>query len=281
MILIGEELTLRVARISDLGYMLTDGKEDVLLHFKQALCEHKINDEVTVFIYSDKNKRATASEHTPYCTITKEGFVEVVDKLPGIGVFVNVNTPKDILISKDYLPYEESLWPEIGDKLLIRLKVKKDILVGKPINRYDIVALHKNHTYALFEQVSGYVCRVTEKGIGIVTNELMYVFVPNNQFRGEHRMGQEVLVTITKSLEGEYYGMLNAKKEEMIDVDRKIILDYLNAHNGVMKLTAKSSAEEVEKLLKMSRKAFKRAYGGLYKDKLIRFDDIKTYLCNE
>ena len=60
MILIGEELTLRVARISDLGYMLTDGKEDVLLHFKQALCEHKINDEVTVFIYSDKNKRATA-----------------------------------------------------------------------------------------------------------------------------------------------------------------------------------------------------------------------------
>ena len=45
-----------------------------------------------------------------------------------------------------------------------------------------------------------------------------------------------------------------------------------------MKLTAKSSSEEVEALLKLSRKAFKRAYGGLYKDHLIEFDENKTYL---
>lgn len=279
--IIGEQITLRVVRISDLGYMLSDGKEEVLLHFKQALTEHKVDDKVNVFIYSDKNKRATASESIPYCTVSNEGFVEVIDKLPGIGVFVNINTPKDILISKDYLPYEESLWPNVNDKLLIRLKVKKDMLVGKPLNRYDIVALHKNHTYAQFEQVTGYICRISEKGIGIVTNELMYVFVPNAQFRGDHRMGEEVLVTITKSIDSEYYGMLNAQKEEMIFIDRKIILDYLNEHNGVMKLTAKSSAIDVEKILKMSRKAFKRAYGGLYKDGLIRFDDEKTYLCDK
>ena len=49
-------------------------------------------------------------------------------------------------------------------------------------------------------------------------------------------------------------------------------------HNNSMKLTAKSSSEEVFKVLKMSRKAFKRAYGGLYKDHIIDFDDYKTFI---
>jgi predicted RNA-binding protein (virulence factor B family) len=48
-------------------------------------------------------------------------------------------------------------------------------------------------------------------------------------------------------------------------------------HGGSMPLTAKSSSEDVFKYLKMSRKAFKRAYGGLYKDQIIEFDDNKTY----
>ena len=91
-------------------------------------------------------------------------------------------------------------------------------------------------------------------------------------------MGQEVNVSITKEIDDEYYGTLNAHKEILMEGDREIILDYLKNHHGVMKLTAKSSAEEVEALLGMSRKAFKRAYGGLYKDSLITFDEEKTLL---
>ena len=53
MINIGEYSELNVVRKSDLGYMLTDGKEEVLLHFKQALCEHEVGDKLKVFIYSD------------------------------------------------------------------------------------------------------------------------------------------------------------------------------------------------------------------------------------
>ena len=45
-----------------------------------------------------------------------------------------------------------------------------------------------------------------------------------------------------------------------------------------MPLDAKSSSEDVEKILNISRKAFKRALGGLYKDELIYFKDSKTYL---
>ena len=42
--------------------------------------------------------------------------------------------------------------------------------------------------------------------------------------------------------------------------------------------TEESSSEEVEKVFNMSRKAFKRALGGLYKDQIVEFDETKTYL---
>lgn len=278
MIKLGEYNQLTVKRKSDLGYMLTDGINEVLLHYKESSREYNVNDTVNVFIYSDKGKRPTATETEPLCTLEKSGVCKVVEVFSGMGVFVNINTPKDVLISKDYLPYNESLWPLVGERMLISLKIKHDILVGKPLNRFDIIALKKNVNYADYEEVEGFVVRVSEKGIGIATNDLMYVFVPNSQLRGDYRVGQEVKVTITKAINGEYYGSLISHKENMIDGDRKIILNYLNNHHGVMKLTAKSSSEEVEALLKLSRKAFKRAYGGLYKDHLIEFDENKTYL---
>ena len=91
-------------------------------------------------------------------------------------------------------------------------------------------------------------------------------------------MGQEVNVTITKVVNGECYGTLNAHKEVLVDTDKEIILDYLKSHHGIMKLSAKSSSEEIERTLKMSRKAFKRALGSLYKERIVETDDEKTTL---
>ena len=278
MIKLGEFNKLKVVRKSDLGYMLTDGKSEILMHFKQSLRELNDGEEVDVFVYADKGKRLTGSMLEPIVTLEKASFVEVVDVISGVGVFVNINTPKDILVSKDYLPYDDGMWPVVGDYLFIRLKHKGDILVGKPLNRFEIKELRSEVKYADYEHVDGYVCRITEKGIGIITIDRIYVFVPLNQYRGKLRLGQRVNVCITKSMDGECYGTLNAHKEELIDSDKEIILNYLREHGGVMKLTAKSSSEEIEGVFQMSRKAFKRAYGGLYKDEVITFTDDKTFL---
>ncbi len=278
MINLGEYNNLTVVRKSDLGYMLTDGKEEVLLHFSQSTSEHKDNEEVKVFIYADKKERPTATEITPTATINDAGFAKVVDVIAGVGVFVNINTPKDILISKDYLPYDETLWPIVGDEILAILKIKKDVLAAKPIGRFDIIALKRMVNYIEGEDVNAVVVRVGEKGLSLATHDPMYIFVPNTQLRGKHRLGESLKVTITKKIENEYYGRLNGQKEEMIEPDKKIILDYLDKHHGVMKITAKTSAEIVEKELGLSRKAFKRAYGGLYKDRVIDFDEEKTFV---
>ena len=278
MIKLGEYNKLKIVRKSDLGYMLTDGDSEVLLHFSQSLNEHKDGEEINVFIYSDKKERLTATEIKPTATIEEAGFAKVVDVIPGAGVFVNINTPKDILVSKDNLPYDTELWPQKDDLLFIRLKIKKDSLIGKPLNRFDIISLRKNVMYAEQEQVNAHVCKISDAGISLITNDMMYVFVPETQLRGKHRLGMDVVVTITKALDGEFYGTLNQHKELLMDTDRELILDYMKKHNDSMPLTAKSSSEDVFKYLKMSRKAFKRAYGGLYKDHIIDFDDTKSFI---
>ena len=278
MINLGKYNKLKVVRKSDLGYMLSDGTDEILMHFSQANVELEIGKEVTVFVYSDKEKRPCATMEEVKATISDAGFVKVIEVLPKIGVFVDNNTTKDVLISKDYLPYSDETWPQVDDTLFIRLKEKKNVLVGKPLNRFDIIELHSEFKYEDYQSVLGYVCRVNEKGIGIVTVDRVYVFVPLSQLRGVYRMGQEVNVTITKVVNGECYGTLNAHKEVLVDTDKEIILDYLKSHHGIMKLSAKSSSEEIERTLKISRKAFKRALGSLYKERIVETDDEKTTL---
>lgn len=278
MIEVGKINKLKVIRKSDLGYMLSNGDEEVLMHYKQANKELNISDDVEVYIYTDKENRKTATMQEAVLLMGKPNFAKVVQIIPGIGVFVNNNTPKDLFVSKDYLPYDFDLWPVIDDVLFVELKLKKNSLVAKPVNRFDVIALNKNVKYAELEKKDAYVLRISEKGIGLITNDLVYVFVPKHQLRRNYRLGEMVNVTITKMVDKEAYGTLNEHKEILMDTDKEIILNYLKNHHGVMKLTAKSSAEEVEKIFGISRKAFKRAYGALYKEELISFDEEKTYL---
>lgn len=277
MIEIGKRNSLRMVRKSDLGFMLTDGKEEILMHYKESTKELEVGEQVSVYVYTDKENRKTATMQDPKLFLDEPNFVTVVNNIE-TGIFIDNGTPKDLLVSKDFLPYCQEQWPIVGDTLFCGLKLKKNYLVAKPLGRYDILACHSSKVYEENAKVIAYVQRILEKGIGLITEDRIYVFVPNTQLRRQYRLGEKVEVTITKMLAGEAYGTLNEHKEILMDEDKNTILKYLEAHNGIMNLTAKSSSEEVEKIFNMSRKAFKRAYGALYKEQRIDFDDTKTFL---
>lgn len=281
MIKAGYNYTLKVNRKSDLGYMLQDEEGDeVLLHFREALEDIKVGDNVNVFIYYDKMHRLCATCNKPYVTMKHPGFVSVLEIISGTGVFVSNNTTKDILVSLDYLPYDFKLWPQVDDKLLVLLKEKKNTLFAKPLNRYEINELANNDIkYELNQVVNAYIYHITQDGISLVTKDYKNIFVHKTQSRGVHRMGENVNVKIIHVKDNnEYNGSLIEQKENQIDPDKELLLSYLKAHNNVLNLDAKSSSEEVESILPLSRKAFKRALGGLYKDELVYFENGKTYL---
>jgi predicted RNA-binding protein (virulence factor B family) len=56
------------------------------------------------------------------------------------------------------------------------------------------------------------------------------------------------------------------------------ILDELKQHNGFLPLTDKSPPELIRDRLGMSKKTFKKAVGGLYKQRLISIEADGIYL---
>ena len=272
----GLSYELKIIRKTDLGYMLGEENDDVLLHFKEAHGEHNIGDVLKVFIYFDKKGRLCATENEPYVSQGHPGFAKVCDVISSVGVFVNINTGKDVLISKDYLPYDYKCWPNVDDTLLIELKVKKDTILGKPLNRFEIDDLHSNAQYEINSYQEAYVYRIGEAGINCVTKDMINIFVYKSMIRESYHVGQMVVVKIVYKNDKGYNGSFIEQKEKMLDSDREIILNYLNVNGGKMHIDAKSSSEEIEAKLHLSRKAFKRALGGLYKDRIVDFKDGYT-----
>lgn len=61
--------------------------------------------------------------------------------------------------------------------------------------------------------------------------------------------------------------------KNVISIETQKVLDALQRNNGSLALNDKSSPEEIKMRLAMSKKAFKRAIGSLYKQKTIVITD--------
>lgn len=55
----------------------------------------------------------------------------------------------------------------------------------------------------------------------------------------------------------------------VIELDTEKIVEAIYDHDGFLPLTDKSAPEDIKRILLMSKKAFKRAVGSLYKEKVI------------
>ena len=273
---IGQINKLEVLKETDIAYTLTNGKDQVFLHFNQTPKPLRVGEKVDAFLYYDQKKRLCATLETPLITTEKYGFVEVVDISTG-GVFVNIGINKDILLSKDYLTTSMNGWPKVGEKLPCILKVKTNQLTARIINKNDNI--EKPHLLNVGESASGIVSKLVPGGIGIYTNSFDYVFIHKSLLRKNFRLGEVVdFKVININQYNEYNASTIQNKEYARLSDSDDILNHLKANGGVMQLGNASSPEEISKILHMSKSAFKRAMGNLYKQQLIEIEDYKTRL---
>lgn len=273
---IGKINKLEVLKETDIAYTLTNGKDEVFLHFNQTPRILKVGEKVDAFLYYDQKKRLCATLETPLITTEKYGFVEVVDISTG-GVFVNIGINKDILLSKDYLTTSLNGWPKVGEILPCILKVKTNQLTARIINKND--EINQPHLLNIGDHASGVVSKLVPGGIGIYTNSFDYVFIHKSLLRKNFRLGEVVdFKVININQYNEYNASTIQNKEYSRLSDSDDILNHLKANGGVMHLGNASSPEEISKVLHMSKSAFKRAMGNLYKQHLIEIEDYRTIL---
>lgn len=283
MLKIGDINEFIVKRETDISYTLSPKDPElttyVFLHFNQATRKLIPGEEIKAFLYYDQKKRLCATMEEPLITVEKYGFVEVVDINDKAGVFVNIGISKDILLSADYLPNYHKAWPIVGDKLPCILKNKTDQLVARIINHEDkikeTIKLSKN------EEITGIVSKITPEGLGVYTEDYNYVFIHKSLIRKKYRLGEPITLKINHINEkGYYYGTTIAQKEVARIDDSEIILQYLDNFGGVLPLGNASTPEEIAKVLSMSKSAFKRAVGNLYKKRLILIEDHRIIKVN-
>ena len=57
----------------------------------------------------------------PFISVERPAFLEVKDVVSSLGVFLDMGISKDVLLSKDDLPFDYDLWPMVGDMIYVVL----------------------------------------------------------------------------------------------------------------------------------------------------------------
>ena len=269
----------KVERETKLGYTISDDEGEYFLHHNE--CNHQRFNEgdiIEAFLYSDKQKRIAATCFMPYITTQKGGLCEVVNKTE-TGAYVNIGISRDLLLSSDDLP--RKLMPNIGDKVLCKVRIKNNCLYIKLLTKNDIELMQTNVKLKNKDKVNGYVYRVTDDGVNFVDENYNIIFVHKSNLKKNYRVGEYIearIINDSRSDENEYSATTIEQKELVLEDDKNTILNYLENHFGVIPFSENTDPIIIERVFKMSKSAYKRALGSLYKDKLILIEENRIIL---
>jgi len=279
---LGKTNKLEVKYKNDIGYTLkNEFDNEIFLPFNQTDRELIIGETIDVFVLLDSKKRLVASYNKPFIKVDEPGFVKVTNVVENLGIFIDNNVLKDPIISSDDLPLDDKLWPLIGDTVLCKLKTTSTQLIAKLISPEEAKSLFNPTTKLVkFQKINAIVLKNGSQGVNLITLEGHNIFVFYKHKRRDYHIGEEVTVTINNVgiNDNSYNGSLLSSKVPLMEEDADIILNYLENNDGMMELNSKSDVEVIQNYFNMSKASFKRALGNLYKKRLIKFIDDKTFL---
>ncbi|WP_430790752.1 CvfB family protein [Virgibacillus flavescens] len=273
--------TMEVLRKIETGYVLKKDTEEILLHHNETEQELEEEQEVDVFLYTDKKGQLIATAKLPEIQRDVYGWAEVVEVLKNLGAFVDIGTTKEMLVSTDDLPLYESVWPKVGDKLYVTLGTdQKGRLLAIPATE-GIMDLKwvEAPVEVLNQSLNGRVYRTSREGSVILTEEGYRGFVHHSERKTEPRLGEMVSARVIEVKgDGSLNMSLRPLKQHGMNEDADIILKELADNDGVIPFGDKSDAEDIRGTFNISKSAFKRALGKLMKEGKIEQHDGETHL---
>lgn len=280
---------LKVERESPFGYFLSDGEEDVLLHYAEAKKQKlEIGEHIEVFLYNDHKGRVAATLEKPKLFIGEIEFLEVSDYQPKMGFFLELGINKQVLLPLVELPEEKSIWPESGDQVLVKLTHdKQGRLLATLVRDNEEVNNYLSKREVAEEQreirknsfISGIVLYHLSEGAQVLMDNNKIGFLHRSEQTSVVRLGQKVKVRVTYIREdGRINLSMKPLKAESQVSDADLILKVLNDRGGSMPYWDKTPPDLIMSKFKMSKAAFKRALGKLMKDGLVYQEEGWTYL---
>jgi len=281
MLAIGKYNTLTILRDTKVGLFLgnpekdPEGIHDVLLPNKYVPNEFEIGEELIVFVYLDHEERPVATTLAPYILLNEFALLRV-NYINQIGAFMDWGMEKDILV-----PFKEQARPmEKGKRYLVYLYMDKKtnrLVASSKTNQF----LSNDHlTVEKGEEVDLIVSHITEIGINVIINEQHKGLLYKDEVYDDAIRTGDRMRGFIKNIrpDNKIDVALHVQGYQSIEPNAEKILDELRANRGFLRLNDNSHPEDIKTVLKMSKKAFKKAIGALYKQKLIEIKDDGIYL---
>lgn len=272
MIELGKYQELEVCKKTDFGvYLCEPGLEKdqrILLPKKEVPELTDLNDMIKVFIYKDSEDREIATTAKVPLTIGSTALLKVKETTK-IGAFLDWGLLKDLL-----LPFKEQTYKvKEGDELLVSLYVDKSNRLCATMKVYDF--LESNRDYQEGDMVSGLAYdHIDAFGTFVAVDNIFSALIPNNELFKPLNLGENVQARIAKITEdGKLTLSLRDKSYIQMDFDADMILQHLKDAGGFLPYHDKSDAEDIKNKFHISKNAFKRAIGKLYKNKVINIED--------
>ena len=261
---LGKKQMLTVVKVVDFGVYLGDDREKVLLPKKQVPAGIEPGDPIEVFLYKDSSDRLIATVNEPKLTLGESAILKVA-QVGKFGAFLDWGLEKDL-----FLPFKEQTYKvKPGDECLVGLYIDKSQRLCATMKVYEY--LTSDSPYQKDDQVEGIVYEVSDNfGAFVAVDGKYSALVPKREAPKSLRPGMKIHARVT---EVKPDGKLNLSVREkafiQMDKDALLLLARLEEKGGVLPFNDKADAEVIRAEFDLSKNAFKRAVGHLYKERKI------------
>ena len=274
MIEIGKFNELRFIKKTDAGLILTDGEKEVLLPYQHAPEGVQAGDNLHVFVYIHSDGRLMATTETPLAMVGEFALLTVVDQNEQ-GVFMDMGIGKDV-----FVPEREQKRPmQTGHKYFVFLYTdEKNDRITASSRLSDFIDLDE-HDLEQGDEVNLLITEESDLGYSAVINQRYMGLLYHNEVFEDLKAGDQRRGFIKKIREGNKIdlSLQVIGFRHILDLKDSLMIN-LEEHNGSILLGDKSSPEDIYNRLKISKKAFKKAIGSLYKERLIEISDYEIKL---
>ena len=270
-VVLGHMIKLPVVDLTDQGAFVDAQEEGSLFVPKKQLPDDlKIGDLLRVFLYKDAGRVLATARH-PYLECGMIGNLTVTSIDCGT-VYMDLGIPKELVVPIS----EQRTAFEVGESvtILVALDDQGRLFGTQRFNHY-ISDTAKPGKYKPGQRVNVVAVSHTPLGFRVVVNDEVYGLLYKSELKGVGvKIGKRTTGYITKVRED---GRLDVSFQEIgvrgIEHASKLLLKILKAQEGFLQFNDKSDPQDIEDYLHMSKGKFKKALGGLYKNRLITIEE--------
>ena len=223
---------------------------------------------IEVFVYRDSDDRLIATTDEPLIELHKTAVLKVRD-VTSIGAFLDWGLPKDLL-----LPFKEQTRKlKAGDEVLAVLYVDRSNRLAATMKVYPY--LRTDSPYIPGAVVSGWIYQITEAGAFAAVDRIYSGLIPASELPSSCREGDELPLRVTAVKEdGKLDLAVRDKAYIQMDEDAESVFTVITEDfGGVLPFDDKADPERIRSEFGLSKAAFKRAVGKLYKERRIVIEE--------